>query len=147
MQSSIHNTYWLIEYPTEDEKKYRVEKVEDGDGNIEAVGLLVHPWSQNTDCDEEDSFNDQKSDGLNDRNTLAKCHKYRLEENIQEHWEDEIVCSSAELNIKKSPFVQCSRIRVKDVGWVPVHRDRAPGNPNDLHCCPTKCKCHGNEVE
>jgi len=100
------NTYWLVEDLGKDEQENDVEEVNDGDRDVEAVCLLVHPWLQNADPDQEASLDDQQPDGLSDRSTLSKGHEDCLEKNIQEDGEDEVICSGTELDIEETPFVQ-----------------------------------------
>lgn len=48
----------------EEEQENGVEEVEEADGNVESIGLLVHVRREDTDDDEEDSLDDEEGNCL-----------------------------------------------------------------------------------
>lgn len=144
---SRERTYRLIEDCGEDQKKDDVDEVDGGDGNVEAVGLLVHPWTKNADGNEETSFQNHQSDCLSGTATLSEGNEQPLHKDIGQEWDDEIVGRGAELDVEETPFVQSRRVRVENVGWVLMHSNRAFGDSEHLEGGPRQGDCHGDKEE
>ena len=140
-------TYWLVEYTCEHQEEYNINEVDHSDCNVEGVSLFVHPGSKNANSDEEDGFGYHQSNSLRNRSVLSKSDKHSFYEDIQKSRENKVICCCAELDVEKSPFVQSRWVRVKDVGRIAVHLDRASGDTNDLESSPQECKTHCNDVE
>ena len=58
------HTYRLIENSCEDKQEDNIEEIDGGDGDVESVGLLVHPWSKDANGDEKSCFDHYQGDSL-----------------------------------------------------------------------------------
>lgn len=75
-------TYWLIENSCEDKQKDNIEEIHGGDGDVEGVGLLVHPWSKNANGNEESCFDHYQGDSLSSTAALGEGYEYGFDEDI-----------------------------------------------------------------
>ena len=140
-------TYRLVEDISEDEQEDSAEEAHGSNGDIQTVGLLVHPRSDDADANEPSSLDDQEADCLGDRAALRKSHKDRLAQDVGKLGKDEVVGSCTILDVEETPFVQGCGIRVQDICRVLVQRDGAFRDPNDLERSPDESGRHGDEVE
>ena len=145
--SGSHGQGRCTEDVGEDQQADAVEKVDDADGNVERVGALVHPRSENRGSDERSCFKNDESDGLGDAAALGQCNKHRLDEGVDQHGNDKVVRRGAELDVEESPFVQGLGIREQDVGRVAVHSHRATGNAHNLVAAPAQGSAHAQQHE
>ena len=138
-----YRTYRLLEDLSEHQQENCAKEVNCSDGNVESVGLLVHPRAEDGDTNEKSSLDQDKGNGLGLSAGLSKADKHGLDKDVGKPWDDEPVCCSLELDIQKAPLVQRDRIRVEDVGRVLVHGNRALRNADDLGRSPSKDANHG----
>ena len=66
------DTYRLVEDCGEDQKEDDVDEIDGSNGNVETVGLLVHPWAEDADSNEENSLDDDQCDGLAGTSALSE---------------------------------------------------------------------------
>ena len=109
-----------------------IEEVDSCNGDVECIRFLVHPRSQDADTDKEAGLNDKQCDSLCSAATLCEGNEDCLDQYVDEDRHDEIVGCSAKLNIEETPFVQCRRVRVKNVSRILVHLDGPFGDSPDL---------------
>ena len=140
-------TYGLIEDVGKDEEEDGVEKVDHGDGNVENVGLAVHPWFQDRHSDEEASLDDEQTNRLYLGRALSECNEDGLGKNVAKDGQDKVVCCSAELHVQKPPFVKGLGVRVQNVGGVLVQGDGSLGDTYHLESCPDEGKRHDDKVK
>ena len=75
-------THWLIEHSCENKQKDDIEEIHSGDGNVECVSLLIHPWSKNANGDEKGCFDYYQSDSLGSTAALGEGYEYCFDKNI-----------------------------------------------------------------
>jgi len=145
-EDHTHNTSddgGLLEDLSKHEHEECSEEVDSSNGNVETVGLLVHPRAKDRHADKESKFNQDKSDGLDVATSLRKSDEHGLDEDVDEPWDDEPVRGSLELDVEEAPLVECDRVRVQDVSGVLVHGDGALRNADDLGRGPSEDANHG----
>ena len=89
----------MVEDRGENQQENRVDEVDGCDGDVEGIGLLVHPWSENADTDQEAGLNDNQCDSLGGAAVLAKGDEQCFDQNIRQTRHDEIVGSSTKLDV------------------------------------------------
>ena len=89
----------MIKDRGENQQEYRVDEVDGCYGDVEGVGLLVHPWPKNADANQEAGLDDDQCNGLGNAAVLAKSDEQCFDQNISQTWHDEIVGSSTELDV------------------------------------------------
>lgn len=67
--------YRLVEDRGENEQKHRVHKVNGRNGNVEGIGLSVHPWPEKACGYQRGRLDDQQANGLNKRRFLRQADK------------------------------------------------------------------------
>ena len=75
-------TYWLIENSCEDKQEDDIKEIHGGDGDVEGVGLFVHPWSKNANGNEESCFDHYQGDSLGSTAALGEGYEYGFDEDI-----------------------------------------------------------------
>jgi len=138
-------TYGLSKELRKHQQEESAQEVDSGDGNVETISLLVHPWAQSGDTDEQCKLDQDKSDSLDLSTALSKADEHGLDEQVSEPWDDEPVGGSLELNVQETPLVESNRIRVEDVGGVLVHGNGALRNADHLGRGPGEYTDHGND--
>lgn len=103
------NTY-LVEDVGENKQANGVEKIDDRNGYVKDVHLLVHPRTHNTGSDERAGLDYNKPNGLCDARVLAKTNEEAFDQVVNGDGQDEIVSRCPELNVQETPFVQSVRI-------------------------------------
>ena len=111
----------MVENVGENEKEDGVQEIDGCDSNVEGIGLLVHPWSKNADSNQPNDLDNEQADSLSNPRVLPESNKQSLEEDVRQLREDEIIGSSSVLNVEEAPFVESSRIRVKDISGIFVY--------------------------
>lgn len=91
--------YRLVENRGENQQENRVNEVNSCNRDVESVGLLVHPWPENADTNQEAGLDDNQCNSLGDAAILAKSNEQSLDQYISQTWHDEIVGSSSELDV------------------------------------------------
>jgi len=104
--TGVIRTYRLVKHFGENEQEDGVQQVDHGNRNVESVHLLVHVRAHDTNADQEQCFNDEKSNGLNDASFLTKTDKHSLHQEVNEHRDDEEVRSGLELHVEEAPLVE-----------------------------------------
>jgi len=140
-------TYRRVEDTCKDEEEDGADEVDDGDGDVEAVRLLVHVGSKNAHGDQEDGLDDDQRDGLQGAAALGQGDEHALEEDVDEHGDDEVVGRRLELDVEEAPLVEGDRVGVEDVGRVLVHGDAAARQADDLARGPGEDGEHGEDGE
>jgi hypothetical protein len=133
----------LAEDLGEHQQEERAEEVDSSNGDVETVGLLVHPWAENRDTNEKTELDQDKSDSLGLAAALSETDEHGLDEQVSEPWNDEPVSGSLKLDVEETPLVESNGVRVEDVGRVLVHGNGALRNANDLGRGPRKYADHG----
>ena len=139
------DTHGLIEDAGKDQEEDDVDEVDDGDGDVERVGLLVHPRSQDADCHEQASFDQHQGDRLGRSVLLDQGDEDGLDQDVCEDGDNEVVGRGTELNVEEAPSVEGVGIGVEDVAGVLMHTDRSPSDADDLPGCPEQGGRHGEE--
>lgn len=75
-------TYWLIENSCEDKQEDDIKEIYGGNGDVEGVGLFVHPWSKNANSNEESCFDYYQGDSLGCTAVLGEGYEYGFNEYI-----------------------------------------------------------------
>lgn len=91
--------YWLVENRGENQQENRVDEVDGCNGDVESVGLLVHPWPENADTNQEAGLDDNQCNSLGDAATLAESDEQSFDQNVSQTWHDEIIGSSSKLDV------------------------------------------------
>jgi len=99
MKEACTETYRLIEDCREHKQEDDIKEIDCRNGDIEGVGLLVHPRSKNANSNEEASLDDDQSNGLSCAAALSKGDEQGLDKDVREKWHDEVVCCGAELDV------------------------------------------------
>lgn len=131
----------------EDEKENCVDKVDGTNGNVERVGGLVHPGSENRSGNQITNFNDNEANSLSDAVLLGQGHKHGLDQGVDQNRNDEVVGRCSELDIEETPLVESLGIREEDVGRVAVHGDGAASDADNLTGTPGETEDHAKEEE
>lgn len=118
------------------------DEVDSGDGDVETVGLLVHPWAQVRNSDKKSELNENESNALNLAAALSKTDKHGLDKEVHEPWNDEPISRGLELYIQESPFVEGNWVGVEDIGRVLVHSDGTLSKADDLGRGPSQDANH-----
>ena len=142
--AKVYVTYGLLEDLSEHQQEESTEEVDSGNGNVETVGLLVHPRAKDRYTDEQNSFDEDKRNGLGLEAALRKTDEHGLDEEVSEPWNDEPVGGSLELNVEKAPLVERDRVRIEDVCGVLVHGNGALRNSDNLGRSPSEDANHGD---
>ena len=95
----FQQAYRLVEDRGENQQENSINEVDSCDGDVERVGLLVHPWPENADANEEASLDNDQGNGLSNAAVLAKSDKQRLDQNITQARHDKVVGGRTELDI------------------------------------------------
>ncbi|KAI6752718.1 hypothetical protein HG530_013470 [Fusarium avenaceum] len=130
-----------------DEKENGIDEVDGSDGDVERVGRLIHPRSENRSGDQVTNFNDNEANSLCDVVLLGQSYEHRLDDGVGKHRDNEVVGRCSELDVKETPLVESLGIGEEDVGWVSVHGNRATGNADDLGGTPTESEGHADKEE
>lgn len=131
----------------EDEQEHSVEEVHDADGNVERVGALVHPGSENTSRDQSSSLDNDEGNSLNSSTALSKGDDSALNNSIAKNRNNEVVRRCAELDVEETPLVQGLRVGEQDIGRVSVHGDGAASDADHLSSSPAESESHSKEEE
>src|SRR5690349_10975973 len=94
--------YGLIKDLREHEQEKGTEEVDGCDGNVETVGLLVHPWAHDRHSNKEGSLDDNNSKALNLGAVLCKANEHGLDEQVCKPGDDEPVSGSLELDVEEA---------------------------------------------
>ena len=88
------------EHIGEDEHEDGVQEVDDTDGDVERVGALIHPGTQNGGTNQGTRLNKEEADSLGKAAGLPESNKERLDDGIAKHGKDEVVGRGAELDVE-----------------------------------------------
>ena len=119
-----------------DEDENGIEEIDDANRNVEGVGALVHPGTENGGTDERGSFDNENTDSLSNRLMLAESDEEGLDNRVAKHRNDEVVRRGAELNVEEAELVETLRISIEDIGGIAVHSNGSASDHDDLEGAP-----------
>ena len=89
----------MIEHRGKNQQENSVDEVDGCNGDVESVGFLVHPWSENADTNEKARLDDDQCNGLSDAAVLGKSDEQCFDKDISQTRHDKVVGGRTELDI------------------------------------------------
>ena len=89
----------MIKYRRKNQQENGVDEIDGCNGDVESVGLLIHPRPENADTNEEGSLDDDQCNRLSRAAVLGESDEQRFNQDVTQTWHNEVVGGGTKLDV------------------------------------------------